>query len=84
MHLRNQKETAMPPDPEAQSGVFIVDLSGLNLSLRALKEIENEINKVVEKRVAGMVPDKKNVVSPTRLEWLGKVMRLRNPAAGGL
>lgn len=38
----------------AQSGVFVVDLTGLNLPKRALTDIEKAINATVQKQVGAL------------------------------
>ena len=42
------------PKGAPQSGVFVVDISGLNLSKGALRDMEKAINTTVDRRLAGL------------------------------
>jgi len=60
------------------SGIFIVDLSGLQLPTKVLKEIDRDIGAVVEKRLAALnLFDKADLrfLSPPVLD--GKQIRLK-------
>jgi len=42
------------PKGAPQSGVFVVDISGLNLSKGALRNMEKAINTTVDRQLAGL------------------------------
>jgi hypothetical protein len=64
---------ATKPAAAAQSGVFIVDISALNLSKGALQEMEKAINTTVDKQLAGLDlrVGSKGIVGK-RPEWYGR------------
>jgi hypothetical protein len=64
---------ATKPAAAAQSGVFIVDISALNLSKGALQEMEKAINTTVDKQLAGLDlrVGSKGIVGK-RSEWYGR------------
>jgi hypothetical protein len=63
---------------DLENGVFVVDLSGLQLPAKVLKEIDSDIGKAVEKRLAALKLFGKNdllFLSPPALG--GKQIRLK-------
>ena len=73
----------MAKAPAQASGVFVVDVSGLNLPARQLKAIEKAINATVQKQVAGIDLRGVGTLIPRRPEWYGIVIRPRVPQLAG-
>ncbi len=70
--------------PASRSGVFVVDISGLNLSKSALQKMEKAINVTVDRQLAtiDLRVGSKGVLGK-RLDWYGRKV-YRNIAAGGI
>jgi hypothetical protein len=72
------------PRGEPQSGVFVVDISGLNLSKGALQKMEKAINSTVDKQLGGLDlrVGSKGVIGK-RPEWYGRwIYKAISPAQG--
>ncbi len=61
------------------SGVFVVDVSALNLPKSALAGLQKAINATVQKQIAGIDLRKYGGVSPQRPNWYGIIIRPRLP-----
>ena len=55
----------------AKSGVFVVDLSALNLPSSTLKKIERAINTTVQKQIGSVDLRAGGGISIKRPEWMG-------------
>lgn len=75
---------AIAPRGAPQSGVFVVDISGLNLPKGALQEMEKAINATVDEQLAGLdLRVGKGGIIGKRPDWYGRwIYKAIGPAQG--